>query len=30
MVEGEDVRHMQAEDIEDLGKESGKTNTKLS
>jgi phosphate uptake regulator len=25
MVEGEDVRHMQAEELEDLGKESVKT-----
>lgn len=30
MVEGEDVRHMEAEDIEDLGKLSGKTDTEQS
>jgi phosphate transport system protein len=27
MVEGEDVRHMQAEEIEELDKESGKADT---
>jgi len=30
MVEGEDVRHMQAEELQDLNKESGKTNNKRS